>query len=463
MKKLLYPCFITLIVVGLKASPYAPTSVSHTPQGDRTYTYNTMGQRLNDGQGQLIEWSLIDQPEKITTDEAEETFAYGPGGQRYLREHADGSKTFYVGGMEYRVAKDGTRKSVVYIRNGSYSPVAMVDTSDSSPEYTYFLKDHLGSALVAVDDSGAIVTDKSHGRHDPWGQPWSADGAAQPLKEESRGFTGHENIASAGLVHMNGRVYDPMIGQFLGPDRFLQNASRMVGLNRYAYIGNSPVNGTDPSGWITEGEKILKMREIENRKFLKKLPDYQYSMRNMQHMYEKLRNGMVKGTMSQKEMATLMHNEVTRASFIDMAHYNLVDQFRDAGALPNPKDFKVSKHFQEPTVKLYRGVPIDELKDYNDALNGVATPLKHPNGIVDPIVQFMWGERHTNLTSWSKYENIAKKYAYSTPVGGISSGILLSKEFKKSEVIPVSFKEGEYAVIGKVEGAESQPVFKINP
>ena len=267
MEKLLCTCFITLIAAGLNpASPYTPTSASGTPLGDLSYSYNAMGQRTGNGLGyangdQSLEWGLVGKPVKINTRQKQsptssklvtntETFAYGPGGQRYLRTHSDGSKTFYIGDMEYRMNKAGTlEERIVYIRNGGYSPVARVDTSSESPEYTYFLKDHLGSPLLAVDSEGAVVEAHSHGRHDPWGQPWSDSGTAGEFNENSRGFTGHENMASAGLTHMNGRVYDPMIGQFTGPDIFMQGASRMVGLNRYAYIGNSPVNGTDPSGW----------------------------------------------------------------------------------------------------------------------------------------------------------------------------------------------------------------------
>ncbi|WP_126754598.1 RHS repeat domain-containing protein [Pseudidiomarina insulisalsae] len=37
-----------------------------------------------------------------------------------------------------------------------------------------------------------------------------------------RGFTGHEHIDSAKLIHMNGRGYDYQIGRFLSVDPFIQ-------------------------------------------------------------------------------------------------------------------------------------------------------------------------------------------------------------------------------------------------
>jgi RHS repeat-associated protein len=39
----------------------------------------------------------------------------------------------------------------------------------------------------------------------------------------NRGFTGHEHIDEMGLIHMNGRVYDPQIGRFLSADPYIQS------------------------------------------------------------------------------------------------------------------------------------------------------------------------------------------------------------------------------------------------
>jgi RHS repeat-associated protein len=39
----------------------------------------------------------------------------------------------------------------------------------------------------------------------------------------NRGFTGYEHIDEVGLIHMNGRVYDPQIGRFLSTDPYIQH------------------------------------------------------------------------------------------------------------------------------------------------------------------------------------------------------------------------------------------------
>ena len=37
----------------------------------------------------------------------------------------------------------------------------------------------------------------------------------------TRGFTGHEMADSVGIIHMNGRIYDPTLGRFLQADPFI--------------------------------------------------------------------------------------------------------------------------------------------------------------------------------------------------------------------------------------------------
>jgi len=50
---------------------------------------------------------------------------------------------------------------------------------------------------------------------------------------------------------MNGRVYDPVLARFLGPDPYVQAPDYTQNFNRYSYCYNNPFKYTDPSGeWI---------------------------------------------------------------------------------------------------------------------------------------------------------------------------------------------------------------------
>ena len=69
----------------------------------------------------------------------------------------------------------------------------------------------------------------------------------------TRGYTFHEQLDPIGLIHMNGRVYDPEIGRFLSADIAIQDISNSQSLNAYSYVMNNPLSFTDPSGFFLRG------------------------------------------------------------------------------------------------------------------------------------------------------------------------------------------------------------------
>ena len=114
------------------------------------------------------------------------------------------------------------------------------------------LKDHLGSMVAEITLGGTpanpvvlVNTLSIHG-FGPWG---NARNAASALAEGQRGFTGHEHLAELGLIHMNGRLYDPVLGRFLQADPIIQAPHNAQSHNRYSYVLNNPLSFTDPSGF----------------------------------------------------------------------------------------------------------------------------------------------------------------------------------------------------------------------
>jgi RHS repeat-associated protein len=80
---------------------------------------------------------------------------------------------------------------------------------------------------------------------------WSYTLTSEPALFADRGFTGHEHLEQFGLINMNGRLYDPIVGRFLSPDNYVQDPGNTQSLNRYGYCLNNPLRYTDPSGdWI---------------------------------------------------------------------------------------------------------------------------------------------------------------------------------------------------------------------
>jgi RHS repeat-associated protein len=54
------------------------------------------------------------------------------------------------------------------------------------------------------------------------------------------------------LIHMNGRMYDPILGRFLSADPIVQTLNVSQALNRYSYVWNNPATLIDPSGFTNE-------------------------------------------------------------------------------------------------------------------------------------------------------------------------------------------------------------------
>jgi RHS repeat-associated protein len=122
----------------------------------------------------------------------------------------------------------------------------------------YWFKDHLGSLITTTDHSGSVTQRYAY---DPFGKRRYTNGSYDPFGNvvvewsggvnygTERGFTGHEGLDDVGLVHMNGRIFDPTLGAFLQGDPLIQDALNLQNYNRYGYCYNNPLTCTDPSGY----------------------------------------------------------------------------------------------------------------------------------------------------------------------------------------------------------------------
>ncbi|MFN8695050.1 MAG: RHS repeat-associated core domain-containing protein, partial [Burkholderiales bacterium] len=120
-----------------------------------------------------------------------------------------------------------------------------------------FHRDHLGSTVAVTDENGTEYLG-----YDAWGKRRNANGqdnnAAQSTRTD-RGYTGHEHIDDIGLIHMNGRLYDPITGRMMSADPIIQAPYLLQNYNRYSYVMNNPLSLTDPSGfsWWTRNRRAI--------------------------------------------------------------------------------------------------------------------------------------------------------------------------------------------------------------
>ena len=154
------------------------------------------------------------------------------------------------GSMEVNYNKtSGAVEFLTFIGGDAYNSPIVLKSDGTTPNYFYLHRDYQGTIVAVTNATGGIV-EKRH--FDAWGAITKVqDGAGNNLGKLTffeRGYTGHEHLQSVGLIHMNGRLYDPKLHRFLQPDNFVQDPYNTQNYNRYGYVTNNPLKYTDPSG-----------------------------------------------------------------------------------------------------------------------------------------------------------------------------------------------------------------------
>lgn len=128
----------------------------------------------------------------------------------------------------------------------------------------YFVqRDHLGSTVALTNSSGAVV--QSYG-YDVYGEPYVVSGNTYlsirnftgSLYGNNRLFTGREYESGLGLYYYRARFYSPELGRFISRDPIGMGDD----VNLYAYVGNSPMMGVDPSGKFVEKKDAQDQKEL---------------------------------------------------------------------------------------------------------------------------------------------------------------------------------------------------------
>ncbi len=206
---------------------------------------------------QIIFYDRYVHPSIITEGGRSASFTYNVDHDRVRMQVTDSTGTllsrYYIGGQYELDIAGSTTKERLYLGGDAYSaPMVYVRTGGSGGWTAYNIgRDYLGSITHIATTDGTLVAEYSY---DPWGRLRNpATLAIYTLGNEpdlflGRGFTGHEHLPWFGLINMNARLYDPLLGRFLNPDPYVQAPDFTQSLNRYSYALNNPMKYTDPSG-----------------------------------------------------------------------------------------------------------------------------------------------------------------------------------------------------------------------
>jgi len=250
------------------AGPHAVTTVKYQGTTIGTYQYDANGNMTNGG-GRSIDYTWFNKPTSVTEGSNFSSFSYDTSHMRIVQTSSHGVK-YYLnpridkGGHYEKEIWDGNtiHKHFIYGPSGVVGVHKATDYGNTNvidvQEINYFLKDHLGSIELVTDASADVL---EHFSYDAFGKRRELDGRDSITRiianSTHHGFTGHEHLDHVGLIHMNGRLYDPDLGRFTSADPMVKFATSTQGFNRYSYTDNNPLSRVDLNGygWLSSLKK----------------------------------------------------------------------------------------------------------------------------------------------------------------------------------------------------------------
>ena len=232
------------------AGPHAIKSL-----GSRNFTYDASGNLLNDGEREL-RWKTFEKPSMLRKG-ATIWLEYGVGNTRTRRKQGNFNTWYLDGGPDVQIERlthnNNNNVTTKYHYRANGKVVAIDEETSSGTTSRYLHGERLGSASLLTDSAGVVVERMSY---DIWGQVRALASGSNTtilkIQYHTKSYTGHEALADVDLVHMNGRVYDPILGRFMSADPFVQYAYNSQSYNRYSYVLNNPLGATDPTGYFSD-------------------------------------------------------------------------------------------------------------------------------------------------------------------------------------------------------------------
>ncbi|MDU9047994.1 MAG: RHS repeat-associated core domain-containing protein [Candidatus Electrothrix sp. Rat3] len=222
------PCFLLAVL----AAPAESALIK--------FEYDAAGNMVSE-QGKYYEYNDANQLVRVRKDSPDgeilAEYVYDYQGQR-VKKVENGVTTYYIG-KHYEERKGATvDEKTSYFFANSQRIAKSSQKNKASPQISYYLNNHLGSADVIIDEQGS-QTDRL--RYLPFG-------GYRTLPKERHTFTGKERDEVTDNYYFEARYYNYNIRRFTQADTIVPNLYDPQSLNRYAYALNNPAKYIDPTG-----------------------------------------------------------------------------------------------------------------------------------------------------------------------------------------------------------------------